>query len=210
MILMKGFVDLVQFSDLKEISESAKGLGIGTIILALQFKNPPEISALKSQAQSLETKFLFCHVASGNDANEMNKFKGKADLVCVRGGTIPANKFGVTHKHSDFLLEPCTFGQNAFDAGTAQTAFENKKPVAFTFSQFLEARQLQQSFLFANSLLASKLCRKFNCQALLFSGARSPEEMRSPRNLSSFAELLGFPPLQARQMCIEGPKTLLR
>ncbi|MFA4907428.1 MAG: RNase P subunit p30 family protein [archaeon] len=200
--------DLVQFADLKEISLRAQELGIPAIIIAQNFASAEKISELRKKGEGLETEFKFCHVLQGTDANEFNKFGGKVDLLCVRGGSVPANKFGVTHRDSAFLLEPCTFGQNAFDASTARTAVENKKPVAFTFSQFLEARPLQQAFLFQNALLALKLVRHYRAEALFFSGARTVSEMRSSKNLCAFAQLLGFDELQARKACVESPKEI--
>ena len=205
---MKRAVDLVQFSDLKEISLRASELGIPTVIVAQAFASAEKIGGLREKSEGLETEFKFCHVFQGTDANEFNKFRGKADLLCVRGGSVPANKFGVTHRDSAFLLEPCTFGQNAFDAGTARTSAKNKKPIAFTFSQFLEARPLQQSFLFQNAFLASKLIRHYRAEAVFFSGARTVSEMRSPKNLCAFAQLLGFDELQARKACLESPKEI--
>ena len=202
-------IDLVQFSDLKQISLRAAELGIPAIIVAQTFASSEKISELRGKSEGLETDFRFCHVLQATDASEFNKFRAKADLLCVRGGSVPSNKFGVTHRDSAFLLEPCTFGQNAFDASTARTALENKKPVAFTFSQFLEARPLQQSFLFSNAFLASKLIRHYSAEAVFFSGAKTVSEMRSPKNLCAFAQLLGFDELQAVRACIESPKSLI-
>ncbi|MEW6294927.1 MAG: RNase P subunit p30 family protein [Candidatus Diapherotrites archaeon] len=195
--------DLVFFSerisDLKAIAETESRLGNNTVILAKNFHSEKELNELKEKIKGINFKFKLCHLITAPEPKELNKFKGKA-LVAVLGGNVTLNKFAVSTKGIDFLLQPCNEGQLSFDTAIAQTAADNGIPIAFAFSQFLEMEGVRRRALFRNYSFTSRLIRKFKLECMMFSGAKGLGQMRSIKDLTSVLVLLGFTREQAERL----------
>ena len=188
-------VDLVQFDNLQAIEKHSKFLNAGTYIIARSFKSEGELSELNSKIKKFNGKtitFKTCHIIEKPDMKQIQKFRGKTDFIAVRGGTPEMNKFALSHKGVNFLLQPCISGKLGFDTALARTAKENKVPVAVPFSQFLNSRGRERSMLFKNYLMAVKIMRRFKVPVMFFSCARNGNELRAPENFTSFAQILGF------------------
>ncbi len=185
-------IDLIYAENfpLKEAVSAAKKLGIKRLILAKHFSPEKELTGLKKEASAIKFPFSFCHLAE--NPKEVNSFKGKADFLAIVGGDVSSNKFAVSNKQVDFLLEPVSPGRLTVDTGLCRTAKDNSKPLAFTLSRYLNASRGERVGLFRNGFFSVKLLKKFRVNALFFSGAGKKEEMRSAEELKAFARLLGF------------------
>lgn len=196
-------IDLVFFNEklfeLKKIAEIEGKLGNGTTILAKNFSSEKELSELKEKIKKIEYDFRLCHLMLSPEPRELNKFRGKTEFIAVLGGNVTLNKFAVSTKGIDFLLQPCNEGPLTFDTAIAQTAVDNRIPIAFCFSQFLESEGAKRSSLFRNYFFTAKLLQKFKLNCLVFSGAKYCEQTRSIKNLSCFLVLLGFTKEQAER-----------
>ncbi len=182
--------DLVFFSDLKQIAETAKKLKQKEIILARHFESEKELAELKQSAKREKLAVKFCHLLETQNEKELVDFEGKADFFALRGGTIALNRLGASSKRIDFLLQPAGNQRLEFDSALANTARENNVAVCALFSCFLNANNYDLVSLFRNYFLLAKICKKAKAQLNVFSGAARAEEMRSAADLQSFLELL--------------------
>ena len=193
---MKELIDLVLFNDLKALQKLALKLETNTYIIA-QYFSIQSLEKIKKEIQNTDFDFKLCHILSTEDPAQAKKFKQKVDLIAVLGGKVNLNKFGVTNKNIDLLLCPVTEKKFEFDTAITQTAFENNKPIALLFSQFLDLQGIKRANLFRNYFFALKLCKKFKIPMLFFSGAKNENQLRSPKNLFNLATLFRYSPEQA-------------
>ncbi len=185
-------VDMVFYDNLPELRQYAKLLGINAIIIAQNFKSLRDIDALRAEIKKSKFPFYICHLLGGPDQNDAKLFRGKADFIAVVGGSANTNKFAVSSNFVDFVIAPVGYGKNEFDTAIARIAFDNQKPIAIPFAQFLNCSGFQRSMLFKNYLFVVKIMKKFRINALFFSGAKKESELRATKDFASFANLLGF------------------
>ena len=157
--------------------------------------SPESFEALRKA----QPKARLCLVLDKPDQRAVQRFRGKADFLAVRGGPVEANKFAVSTKGVDFLLMPCDSGKLSFDTAIARLSAENNVPVAVCFSDFLRCNGRKRSLLLKNYFMVVKLMKKFRANALFFSGASKPEELRAVKDLAAFATLLGFSRQQGKR-----------
>ena len=185
-------IDLVFFGDLEELKKYGEKLGIDSYIIAENFKDEKELLELKDKIKKEKLNFKICKILEKPDSRELNFFKGKADFIAVRGSSVALNNFAVSNRGIDFLLQPVGSGKLEFDTAIARVAADRAVPIAFLFSEYLNANPFQRSLLFKNSFLAVKLMKRFKANAFFFSGAKEVDELRAVEDLSSFAVMLGF------------------
>lgn len=201
-------IDLVFFHDFKRLEQHARENKLEAVIIAKPFKSLQELEELRKKSSDFSDIFKFCHLLEKTEPKQLNRFKGKADLVAVLGKDVSRNKFAVSTKGISLLLAPCSGQKIEFDTAIARLSAQNLVPIAVLFSDFLNAGQFEKSMLFKNHFLALKLCKKMECNLLFFSGARNPAELRAPRNLQAFAELLGLKRGEAQQSIAGAEKAL--
>lgn len=206
------FLDLVfidKAEDLGAVKTLSKELGNDSVIVAKTFHSVAELEALKKELQKQNFTFFTCHVMEKPDANELRTFRNRADFIAVIGGTANANKFAVSTRGIDFLLSPAQAQKPEFDTAIANTAFQNSKPIGIIFSDFLNEKGKGRSMALKNYIFIVKLLKKYRVNALFFSGAGSLNELRSVKNLSAFAELLGFTKQQAERLTERFPEAFV-
>ncbi len=185
-------MDLV-FAAGKEMETLSGDLGSPDPILACN-------EASFDAARKAHPKAKLCLLLDKADPRLVQRFRGKADFLAVRGGDVQLNKFAVSTKGIDFLLMPCDSGKLSFDTAHARLAAENNVPVAISFADFLRCGGRKRSLLLKNYLMVVKLLKKFRANALFFSGASKPEELRAVEDLAAFACLLGFSRAQGKRL----------
>ena len=183
-------MDLIFFSDIKAASETARKLKEKEITLAQHFNSEKELAELKQKAKRENLAIKFCHVLEKADALELKDFREKTDFLAVFGGNVAVNKFAASSKQIDFLLQPVGTQKLEFDSAIANTAKENGVAIAILFSDFLNASQYDRISLFRNYFLLAKICKRAKAELVVFSGARSMQEMRASMDLDSFLVLL--------------------
>ncbi|MBS3062335.1 MAG: hypothetical protein J4203_00540 [Candidatus Diapherotrites archaeon] len=189
------FVDLV-FAAGKEFDSLAGELGNDRVLLAASCKDDAGFQALRKA----HPRARLCLVLDQPDQRVVQRFRGKVDFLAVRGGSVEANKFAVSTKGVDFLFMPCDSGKLSFDTAIARLSAENNVPVAVSFADFLRCNGRKRSLLLKNYFMVVKLLKKFQANALFFSGASKPEELRAVKDLAAFAVLLGFSRAQGKRL----------
>lgn len=195
-------------SSIEEMLLLAEELGSRGVVLAKHFESGKELNEFREKLSGEKIPLLFCHLVEAG--KEVQGFKGKADFLAVLGGNAAVNKFAVSNKQIDFLLQPLASAQLSVDTAIARTASENGKPVAFTFSTLLNSKGFQRVMLFKNHLIAVRLLKKFRVNALMFSGAAKAAEVRSAKDLASVLVLLGFSVEQAERFSKSFPESFFK
>ncbi|MAG18127.1 MAG: hypothetical protein CL944_01490 [Candidatus Diapherotrites archaeon] len=183
-------LNLVQFSELKEIDDLSKKFRDEAVIVAKDFSES-ELKEFNSKKRKSKTNLFSCKVLEKKDNTELQKFKKLADFIAVKGGTIEMNSWAANQK-VDLLLQPFSSGKNAFDLATANVLRENKVFTCFLFNEFLEAKGFGQTQLMKNAILCLKLIEKSKALLLFVSGAKEKQQMRAAKDLSAFGVFLGM------------------
>lgn len=186
-------MDLV-FAWGEDFEDTARQLGNQGLILACQDERALE------GCRKAHPKAKLCLLLDKPDSRAVQRFRGKADFIAVRGGNPMLNKFAVSTKGVDFLLMPCDAGKLSFDTAIARLSAENNVPIAVSFADFLRCGKQKRSLLLKNYFMVVKLMKKFRANALFFSGAGKAEELRAVKDLAAFASLLGFSRPQGKRL----------
>lgn len=136
---------------------------------------------------------LVCHVVSKPDAREVNSFKGVANLIAIKGGSLSLNHFAVSTKGIDVLIQSYVGGDAAIlDANMVNTAKENRVALLFLMSDLLHTKNV--SALLKYYRQAALICGKKKASFFLVTGATTAQELRNPHDLSALSSLLGQSP----------------
>lgn len=199
-------IDLVYFTDLKAIEKQAKKFGLKKVIIAQRFSDK-SLNELREKVSKTKFGFKLCHVLEKADLKELRKFRQKTGLIAVKGGSPKMNGFAVQNR-VDLLLSPVTSDKLGFDVSTARIAGERKTKIVFALNEFRKLKGFWASQLWKNYLMAAKICRKRKNQCLFFSGAGNEKEMRSIKEMVSFAHLFDFSEKQAEGFLSDAEKNL--
>ncbi|MFH1586959.1 MAG: RNase P subunit p30 family protein [Candidatus Diapherotrites archaeon] len=183
-------LDLIQFSELKEIEKYSLLLGNDSVIVCTSSEK--ELSELNKNIRKSKFQFRSCFILRENDMKQLRKAKSKSDMVAVYGGTPEMNKFAASHKEVDLLINAVDSGKLSFDTAIARTLKDNKVCFGILFSGFLNVRGKNAALFWKNYFLAVKMLKKFRVNFCLFSGAKEKDEIRSVEDLAALAIVLGF------------------
>ena len=86
--------------------------------------------------------------------------------------------------------DPLHFRAAGLDEPSAKLAAENAILIAFNFSNFLNAPAEKRALLLGRLAQNARLCRKYRANYFIATFAREPLEMRNPRDLACFLEIL--------------------
>lgn len=206
-------LDLIFYSNAAELERiRARALELGTtkLLLAKNFSLNELKQLKKDLVGEKKVKHYFCHVLEKDDSRELKRFLGSVDFLAVQGKNMKLNKFAVSQKKVDFLLQPFAWKKMEFDTAIARLAHDNDVKIVFLFNEFSERQGFQKSLVLKNAFLCVKLLKKFKAKALFFSGAKNAFQLRSPKDLQSLAVLLGFTLEQAKRFTEKMPEQMLK
>jgi len=183
-------LNLIQFADLKIINEYAPRFKDEVVIVAQNF-SMQELEEFNKEKRKSKTKILSCKVIEKKDNNELQKFRKKADLIAIRGGSLEMNSWAV-HQKIDLLLQPFTHEKNSLDLQTCNILKDNNIFVCFLFNEFLNSRGFKQTQLIKNASFALVLLQKAKTPFLFVSGAKEKNDLRAAKDFSSFGVMLGM------------------
>lgn len=199
-------LDLVQFSELKEIERYSKFLGNDSVIVCTDSEK--ELEELNKRIRKSKFQFRSCFILRERDMKSLRKAKSKFDLVAVMGGTPEMNKFAASHKEVDLLINAVDSAKLSFDTAVARTLNDNRVCFGFLFSDFLNVKGRNAALLWKNYFLVVKMLKKFKVNFCLFSGAKDRNGIRAVEDLSSLAIVLGFSGKEANDAIANAEKNL--
>ncbi|MBI4210687.1 MAG: hypothetical protein HY544_04240 [Candidatus Diapherotrites archaeon] len=182
-------LNLVRFSDFGTISRYSALFGEDAVIVA----GPgPAAGHVKGPALASSPGIIPCSILEGPGSAVPRKSADKGFVVAVRGSSPESCAWAANSKGVDLLLQPFSTEKCFLDIQTANVLRDRAVFVGVLFSDFLESDGFRQAQLFKNAAMCVKLCASAGTKILLLSGARSWQQMRASKDLSSFGVMLGM------------------
>ncbi len=150
------------------------------------------LEELRERAHGSGPKLFSCAIVDKKDNSALQKTKKAADFAAVMGSSPEMCAWAANSKGVDFLLQPFSAEKCFLDIQTANVLSQNGIAVAILFSDFLNAQGFRLSQMMKNASMCIRLCCSAGAKAWFVSGARTENEMRAAKDLSSFAVLLGM------------------
>ncbi len=176
----------------EEMAEFAKRFGINGLGIATYYNgNLSELPKIEG------IDLISCAIIKADNASDVDaiarKIRNKVDVLMVHGGDYDVNRAACESPLIDVLCHP-ELGRkdSGFDHICARAAAENKVSVEINFREILESYKRKRIYVFSAIRKNVKLAKKYGARVVTTSGAVSKWGLRSPRDLTSFAYLLGL------------------
>ncbi|MCD6368094.1 MAG: hypothetical protein J7L45_03355 [Candidatus Aenigmarchaeota archaeon] len=180
-----------------EIVEMAQRLGfygIGLTVTTLE-----ELKKLKETIKKVNTNIDLITsveiIASGTRdlKRKVSKFRKMAEVIIVYGGEYNINRIAAEDERVDIISHPeYKRKDSGLDEIIARSAKERNVAIEINFNEILETYRKIRSHVFNHMMKNISICKKHNTMMVISSDAKSPWEMRDPRELSSIGQILGM------------------
>ncbi len=194
-------------NSLDEMIAFAKKLGLGG--LGIVRFHTEEKAAFPSADIDLVDVILI--KADGGIDEIARRMRNKAEIVAVYGGSYDVNRQACESKYVDILYHP---ELNRLDSGLdhicARAAQENRTAIEINFREILESYKRGRARVLNFMKRNIMLCKKYGTDVITTSSAMSKWNMRSGRELSSAAYLLGLDLGNAIDTTTRIPEELVR
>lgn len=181
-------LDVVQCLDFTALEEVARKWHWKHVIVAHAF-TLDSLKAAQDKVKQFSTRFMLCHLMLKPDENEFKRMQGKADFVGVYGKSIANNQFAVQHE-TDFWFMPVSSGKPELDLASCHVAKENGVHAGIVFNEFLGAPPELLAAWMRNYAFAVGLLDKAQVPVHVFSGAKTPADLRAPYDLNALLLVL--------------------
>ncbi len=169
------------------------GVGIVKVV-----KSVSEASAAVEEKKELNgfTVFPAVEIVARN-VNEFKKIlkivREKFILVCAHGGDYQINRAACEDSRVDVLLHPeLERRDNGLDEYCLKKARENNVAIGINFRHVLETHRKHRVSILRNISENIRLCQEMDVELIVTSCAKSIWEVRDPRALASFLNVLGM------------------
>ena len=198
------FFDIFIESDLssgslKDIISSAEEMEYTGIAVAKKFENVKEFKDFKMLLESFETSLELYAVAkiSAKETAEMKRLiddaREIADIIAVEGGDYKINRAACENSKVDILIHP---ERGRFDSGLddvcINAAKRNSVAIEINFRDALMSYRRIRSSILQNMMRNVRLCHEIGVPVVICSGATNKWEMRGPRELIAFGNVVGI------------------
>ncbi|MFH1332355.1 MAG: RNase P subunit p30 family protein [archaeon] len=144
-------------------------------------------------------------IVANNAKDLRKKVNREFGLVVVMGSHL--NRDALSNGRVDILLSPHSgvvrdylhSRNSGLNDVLCKLAKKNNVAVGFSFSDVLNARSFERALILGRMMQNVALCRKFKVPMVLGSFAFDNLEMRPPKDLISFALLIGMTPAEANR-----------
>ncbi len=137
---------------------------------------------------------LIIKPTSAEELNEIvKKIRKRAEILMVHGGDYDINRAACENSMIDILCHP-ELGRkdSGLDHICIKAASENNVAIEINFREILESYNKHRTYNLSAMEKNIKLCKKYDANVVITSGAVSKWGMRSGRELASIAHLLGM------------------
>ncbi len=176
---------------LEDTIEVAKRLGLAGIGAAQYYPDTAELP--KSEGIDIVKVIML----KPNNASELNdiipRVRNKCEVLMVHGGDYDINRAACENSMIDILCHP-ELGRkdSGIDHICAKAAQENNVAVEINFHEILESSKRNRTYVLSALRKNLDLCRKYGAPVITTSGAVTKWGMRSGRELSAIANILGM------------------
>ncbi|HIQ49983.1 MAG TPA: hypothetical protein EYH56_02180 [Nanoarchaeota archaeon] len=123
----------------------------------------------------------------------LRKVREKFIVVCVHGGDYQINRAACEDSRVDILFHPeLERSDNGLDEYSLKKAKENEVAIGINFRYILETHRKHRVIMLKNISENIRLCHEIGVDMIISSCAKSIWEIRDPRALASFLNVLGM------------------
>jgi len=173
-----------------ELKSISKKINLKDLIACQAFKTQSEASKAINEFKLQGIKAIPCNLIEGRQGlmkNLLNAFNAK---------NISEAMQAVSRKGINLLL---LRDAKAIDAGMIALASRNNVAIGLLLADFLKQPASEQALLLRQWAFIARLCRKFQTNFFVFSGAVDLTGLRNPEDLKALYSLLGFSKDQANR-----------
>jgi len=180
----------------KEFIETAEKLGYKELIFVYEHKFPDVRSKFKTKLK-LHDALLVQHkkIISAKNKSKLVFVKAEEDNRVAFEKSRPSLVFAFEEAQPRDFMHQRGSGLNHI---LCRLAKENKVKIGFSFNSILNCGAMKQAQILGRVQQNIKLCRKYKCKTAIASFAKSPYEMRSPKDLMAFFIELGMHQKEAK------------
>lgn len=178
-------------NSVEEIAEFARRLGMKGIGIVRYY---PDFQALPKMR---EIDIVNCIMLKASSPGELNKMassaRTKAEVLMVHGGNYEVNRAACENNLIDIVCHP-ELGRkdSGLDHICMKAAAANNVAIELNFREILESFRKNRAHILSMMARNILLAKKFGARMICTSGAVSIWNMRTPRDMSSIANILGM------------------
>ena len=139
------------------------------------------------------------------------KFRGKADVLIVRGGDLKVNRAACEDPRIDILSKPykgCRDG--GINHVLARKAAENEVAIELNLKYLLKTGLRHRYKVFNQFRSIIKLQRKFNFPVIITSDATSIYDLRTPQDITALSQCFQMTANEVEQALSETPQRIIK
>ncbi|MBP2143728.1 ribonuclease P/MRP protein subunit RPP1 [Methanococcus voltae] len=131
---------------------------------------------------------ILLHASSVKDLEKnIRKYRGKCDVLMVKGGDLDINRFALEKDDVDLLSSPAFRRlDSGIDHITARLGSVHRVGLNLNFSDLLVKKGYEIARLVNSYQRNIKLAKKYNTPFTISTGAKNMYQIKSPENLRSF------------------------
>ncbi len=203
-------------SSLERIATLAHELGYAGIGCVVNFEGRSSITAWKERVRSTSKDtgveiFLGIVAKNPRELKLLKKLRMEYDLLLVSGGELRLNRLAVETSEVDILAHP-EQGKKE-DSGMnhvlAKLAAKNSVAIEVNFREALSSDSLRRSLVLSHMRTNVRLAKKYEAPLIISSGATVWHELRDPKFLVSFGNLLGLELHEAKRALSKVPREMI-
>lgn len=175
---------------IEEMAAFAKKLGITGLGIA-SYNEVTELPKIEG------IDIVSCVIIKADSASDVDKIarkiRNKAEIIMVHGGDYEINRVACESSLIDVLCHP-ELGRkdSGLDHICMRAAAENNVAIELNFREILESYKRKRIYILSAMKKNVKLAKKYGAKIVTTSGGVNKWGLRSPRDLSAFAYLLGL------------------
>ncbi len=213
------FYDLyVPGEDYDEIIETACEMGFHGIGLTHRYENKDLLNRYLEDMDEIgreDIDIVRCCEINAKTAEEMKRAVGKVrqrvDIVEVVGGNFDINATAAKDRRVDILLHPEYKRKDpGMDHKTTKMAAKNEVTVGFVLHDLQHTYGKVRSHVINHIKKSIGLCKKYEAEFIVTSGAKNIYGLRSPRDLASLLQVLGIGSSESMDAISTIPKKIVR
>jgi ribonuclease P/MRP protein subunit RPP1 len=197
-------------SSVDEVVEFARKLGLSCIGIAQYYPGK-----LEQLPKFDDIDLVSVGVIKANNPNELNeaakKLRNKVEIIMVHGGNYDINRAACENSLIDILAHP-ELGRkdSGLDHVCIKAAAENNVAIEINFREVLESYKKNKIYVMSAINKNIKLCKKYGAKMITTSSAITKWGMRSGRELSAVANVLGMDLGEAIETSSTIPEEIVR
>ncbi len=221
--MARRFYDLDMQTDLSAgddaagaMARRAARLGFDTIALTDYVVDTDDIDRIRTAAAGVDADVTVRVGAKlkpddpGDMTEMVRSVRDRVDVLVVHGGDTAINRAATGDPRVDILAHPALDRSDpGIDHVMADQAADNRVAVQVCIRRLLETRGKARSHVLNHMREIVRLCDRHDAPVIASGAARSAAQLRAPRELAAFPQVLGLPLGDAFDTVSDVPRAIL-